>query len=100
MSNWPRWASQVLPTARAKRHDRRRRVSSATRQRLAFESLENRRLLTVSSNFLAGTLMISLSSNDDIALSTAGGNVKLAFDGMTGLDPDSGRCLPATCRAS
>jgi RTX calcium-binding nonapeptide repeat (4 copies) len=89
MSNWPRWASQMLPTARAKRHVRRR-VSSPARQRLAFESLENRRLLTVSSNFLAGALMISLSSNDDIALSTAGGNVKLAFDGMTGLDPDSG----------
>ena len=83
-----------------KRHNRRRRVSSPAQQRLAFESLEYRRLLAVTSNFLTGTLMISLSANDDIALSTAGGNVKLAFDGMTGLDPDSGAFLPATCRAS
>jgi hypothetical protein len=90
MSNWPGWASHVFPTARAKRHNRRRRVSSPAQQRLAFESLEYRRLLAVTSNFLTGTLMISLSANDDIALSTAGGNVKLAFDGMTGLDPDSG----------
>jgi hypothetical protein len=90
MSIWPQWASHRSGSPRAGcRNQSRKRANSAKRRR-GFESLEHRRLLTVSSNFLTGALTISLTATDDVAISTAGGMVKLAINGVGGFDPDSG----------
>ncbi len=82
--------SSAFRSLRARRRNRRRKLDGSVCLRRGFEPLENRRLLTVSSNFLTGTLSINLSATDDVALSTAGGMVKLAINGIGGFDPDSG----------
>src|SRR5262245_65757496 len=88
MSMWCVWPSQVSEPVR--RGHSRRPGAATMRLRRRFEALEDRRVLSVTSNFAAGTLSINLSAADTVAISASAGNVKLAINGVPGFDPDSG----------
>src|ERR1700733_13444576 len=105
MSIWSDWASGIFGPLRAPRtkrdgralarRGRRHARANWTTERLggaawAFERLEDRRVLSVTSSFLAGTLSINLTANDTVALSAVGGNVQLSINGVGGFNPDSG----------
>ena len=87
MSIWSHWLSSALNPPR-----RRSPCPSppAAKRRRGFESLESRRVLSVNSNFLAGTLTINLTGADTVAVTATGGNVQLTINGLPGFDPDSG----------
>ena len=88
MSIWSHWLSHALDPLRRRRSLRPSLPRS--KRRRGFESLESRRVLSVNSNFLAGTLTINLTGADTVALTAAGGNVQLTINGLPGFDPDSG----------
>ncbi|HEY2761805.1 MAG TPA: hypothetical protein VGI75_13710, partial [Pirellulales bacterium] len=89
MSIWSHWLSHALEPLRRQRLPRAS-LSPPKRRRRGFESLESRRVLSVNSNFLAGTLTINLTGADTVAITAAGGNVQLTINGLAGFDPDSG----------
>jgi hypothetical protein len=114
MSIWSDWASGTFGPLRAPRtkrsgraqarRGRRRARANWTIARLSgsawgFERLEDRRVLSVTSSFLAGTLSINLTANDTVALSAVGGNVQLSINGIGGFNPDSGVLQAANVNA-
>ena len=83
--NPPRAAWFHSRTSKAKQH--RRRVTAHP----FFEPLEERQLLTVTSSVVAGALSVSSDASDAIAITSAGGNVKI-----NGANPGTGAATSAS----
>jgi hypothetical protein len=85
------WASQFFKPLRARRKRQLLRAQNRfqkfqkVRNKFGFESLENRRVLAATSNFLAGVLTINIDDASNIAITSNAGNVK-----VNGVDPTSG----------
>ena len=93
MSIWSRRTSQNFGSLRARRTRRAGAVSA--RRRRGIERLEERRLLSVTASFFAGTLTVSLTAADNVAINTAGGDVQLTVNNVSGILPVTG-ILPAS----